>query len=197
APGVQFTLEGVANDYVGKGLSGGEITIYPPKTAPYASESNSVVGNVALYGATSGQLYVRGMAGERFAVRNSGALAVVEGVGDHACEYMTGGKVVILGPTGKNFGAGMSGGVAYVYDPQDRLMVLCNPDVDNLVPLEAEDASFLKETLEDFIQKTESHLAQRLLDKWEETQRNFVKYIPEAYARALENLKSAAIAKEA
>ena len=135
APGIQFTLEGLANDYVGKGLSGGKLVIYPSKEVTYASEDNSLIGNVALYGATKGLLYARGQAGERFAVRNSGATAVVEGVGDHACEYMTGGRVIILGSTGKNFGAGMSGGIAYLYDPKQQLKPLCNPDVKSLSTL--------------------------------------------------------------
>ena len=114
--GITLTLEGDANDYVGKGLSGGKIVVYPPQQATFVPEDNIIVGNVALYGATSGEAYIRGVAGERFAVRNSGALAVVEGVGDHGCEYMTGGRVVVLGRTGRNFAAGMSGGVAYVLD---------------------------------------------------------------------------------
>ena len=188
APGVQFTLEGLGNDYVGKGLSGGEITIYPSRETTYASQDNSLIGNVALYGATSGRLYVRGQAGERFAVRNSGALAVVEGVGDHACEYMTGGRVVILGPTGKNFGAGMSGGIAYLYDPEGRLPELCNPDVTKLSPLEAEDSQWLETTLADFADKTGSTLAQGLLENWESARQQFKKYIPEDYARAMKEL---------
>ncbi len=119
--GMTMTLEGDANDHVGKGLSGGRIVAYPPKSATFAAEENIIVGNVALYGATSGEAFFRGVAGERFAVRNSGATAVVEGVGDHACEYMTGGRVVVLGKTGRNFAAGMSGGVAYVLDLSEKL----------------------------------------------------------------------------
>ena len=185
APGVKFTLEGLANDYVGKGLSGGELVIRPSRVASYASEDNSTIGNVALYGATSGRLYVRGCAGERFAVRNSGALAVVEGVGDHACEYMTGGRVVILGPTGKNFGAGMSGGVAFLYDPQQELRRHCNPEVQALEPLTADDGAWLYTTLQDFVQETGSARAQALLDDWEQACLHFVKYLPPEYAQAL------------
>ena len=126
AHGVTIELEGDANDYVGKGLSGGRIIVYPPKTATFCPEENILIGNVALYGAIHGEAYFRGQAAERFCVRNSGASAVIEGVGDHGCEYMTGGRAVILGPTGRNFAAGMSGGIAYVYDPEQTLLANCN-----------------------------------------------------------------------
>ena len=130
-----MTLEGDANDYVGKGLSGGSIVVYPPKTSTFAPEENIIIGNVALYGATSGEAFFRGIAGERFGVRNSGAHAVVEGVGDHGCEYMTGGRVVVLGRTGRNFAAGMSGGVAYVLDVDRRFQSRCNPGMVDLEPI--------------------------------------------------------------
>ena len=129
AKGVTLEVEGDANDYVGKGLSGGRIIIYPPKASKFTAEDNILIGNVALYGATSGECYFRGVAAERFCVRNSGASAVVEGVGDHGCEYMTGGRVAILGPTGRNFAAGMSGGIAYVWDPKGAFNALCNPEM--------------------------------------------------------------------
>ena len=132
--GITLRLEGDSNDYVGKGLSGGKIIVYPPRQATFVPEENIIIGNVALYGATSGEAYIRGVAGERFAVRNSGAHAVVEGVGDHGCEYMTGGRVVVLGRTGRNFAAGMSGGVAYVLDAAGDFARRCNPE---LVDLEA------------------------------------------------------------
>ena len=135
--GISLTLEGDANDYVGKGLSGGTITVFPPRTATFVPEDNIIIGNVALYGATSGEAYIRGVAGERFAVRNSGAVAVVEGVGDHGCEYMTGGRVVVLGRTGRNFAAGMSGGVAYVFDANASFARRCNPEFVDLEPLDA------------------------------------------------------------
>ena len=128
ARGVTLLLEGDANDYVGKGLSGGRIAVYPPKTATFKPEENIIAGNVIGYGAIAGEIYLRGVVGERFCVRNSGAEAVVEGVGDHACEYMTGGRVIVIGPTGRNFAAGMSGGIAYVYDDSGQLPRLCNLD---------------------------------------------------------------------
>ena len=135
--GMTLTLEGDANDYVGKGLSGGRLVVFPPRAATFVAEENILIGNVALYGATSGEAYVRGVAGERFCVRNSGASAVVEGVGDHGCEYMTGGRVVILGPTGRNFAAGMSGGVAYVLDDEARSFARrCNKEMVSLGKLE-------------------------------------------------------------
>src|SRR5207237_2695103 len=137
--GITLTLEGDANDYAGKGLSGGRIVLSPPRAATFAAEHNVIAGNVALYGATSGEAFIRGIAGERFAVRNSGATAVVEGVGDHGCEYMTGGRVVVLGKTGRNFAAGMSGGIAYVYDPNASFAARCNPEFVDLEPLDRED----------------------------------------------------------
>ena len=130
-------MEGDANDYVGKGLSGGRVIIYPPKSSAFKAEEQILVGNVVLYGATSGECFFRGVAAERFGVRNSGAHAVIEGVGDHGCEYMTGGRVVILGSTGRNFAAGMSGGIAYVFDPNGTFVECCNPDMVDLEPLVA------------------------------------------------------------
>ncbi len=139
--GVTLRLHGDANDYLGKGLSGGRIVVRPPDGSPFAAEENIVAGNVILYGATAGEVFLRGQVGERFCVRNSGAIAVVEGVGDHACEYMTGGRVVVLGPTGRNFGAGMSGGVAFVWDPAGRLASAYNGEMVDLEPLSTEDRS--------------------------------------------------------
>src|SRR5207248_1896157 len=140
--GITMRLEGDANDYFGKGLSGGRLVVFPPRTAPagFVAEENIVVGNVVLYGATAGEAFIRGVAGERFCVRNSGATAVIEGVGDHGCEYMTGGRVIVLGPTGRNFGAGMSGGIAYVYDRQGRFAALVNREMVDLDPMEPEDS---------------------------------------------------------
>ncbi len=140
-------LFGDANDYLGKGLSGGRLVIRPPEDSPFAAEDNIVAGNVVLYGATGGEVFLRGQVGERFCVRNSGAVAVVEGVGDHACEYMTGGRVVVLGPTGRNFGAGMSGGVAYVYDPYGLLAGNYNNGEVELEPLSPEDRSWLEDRI--------------------------------------------------
>ena len=137
--GITIELEGDSNDYIGKGLSGGHLIVYPPAVTPIVPEDNIVIGNVALYGAISGECYFRGVAGERFAVRNSGATAVVEGVGDHCCEYMTGGVIVVLGPTGRNFAAGMSGGIAYVLDESDDFDIRCNMSMVELEPIPEED----------------------------------------------------------
>jgi glutamate synthase (ferredoxin) len=185
--GISLTLEGDANDYVGKGLSGGTMVIFPPRTATFVPEDNIIVGNVALYGATSGEAYIRGVAGERFAVRNSGAVAVVEGVGDHGCEYMTGGRVVVLGRTGRNFAAGMSGGVAYVLDTDGSFSRRCNPEFVDLDPLDrAEDVELVMELLKRHVKQTGSTLAARLLTDWSATARRFVKVMPRDYKRALE-----------
>ena len=189
--GVHIELEGDANDYLGKGLCGGEMVVYPPKNLPadFKSESNVIIGNVCLYGATSGSVYVRGIASERFAVRNSGALAVVEGVGDHACEYMTGGRVVVLGRTGRNFGAGMSGGIAYVYDPWDEFPAKCNDEtVDLLSVQDDEDLRFLRQALWDFVKKTDSEVARLVLDQFHDQVTYFVKVFPHEYQRALKNM---------
>ncbi len=184
--GVTMTLEGDSNDYWGKGLSGGKLAIFPPRQSTFVPEENVIIGNVALYGATSGEAYVRGVAGERFAVRNSGARAVVEGVGDHGCEYMTGGRVVVLGKTGRNFAAGMSGGVAYVLDPEGVFNSRCNTQMVDLEGLdEREDIETVHEMLVRHVQHTSSALAARLLDTWEATRAQFVKVIPRDYKRVL------------
>ncbi|XP_034952284.1 putative glutamate synthase [NADPH] isoform X4 [Chelonus insularis] len=187
--GVHVTLEGDANDYVGKGLCGGEIVIYPPKESEFLSEANVIVGNVCLYGATSGKAYFRGIAAERFSVRNSGAVVVVEGVGDHGCEYMTGGCAVILGLTGRNFAAGMSGGIAYVLDVDGSFKSKCNPEMVELLPLnDKEDIAYVKQLLEEFIDKTGSLIAKELLLTWPEPTTRFVKVFPYEYQRALKQL---------
>jgi glutamate synthase domain-containing protein 3 len=185
APGVELTLHGEANDYVGKGLSGGVIAVRPSAQARFVASANVIVGNTVLYGATSGRAFFAGLAGERFAVRNSGASAVVEGVGDHGCEYMTGGTVVVLGATGHNFAAGMSGGVAYVFDPASSLPDLCNFELVELEALEADDRSQLWQLVSEYLERTGSVLAQRLLGDWAGTLAHFVKVMPRAYKKAL------------
>ncbi len=189
APGVRFELEGEANDYFGKGLSGGELIIYPHREATYSHRDNMIIGNVAFYGATSGEAYICGLAGERFAVRNSGVTAVVEGVGDHGCEYMTGGVVVVLGPTGRNFAAGMSGGTAYVYDPEARFPTLCNPGMVDLDPVAYEDIGLVKDIITRHHQFTGSTLAEELLRDWEHQYQHFVKVMPRDYKRVLQQRK--------
>jgi glutamate synthase domain-containing protein 2/glutamate synthase domain-containing protein 1/glutamate synthase domain-containing protein 3 len=190
APGITLELEGDANDYVGKGLSGGKIIIYPAKTATFRAHSNIITGNVNLYGATSGELYVHGMAGERFAVRNSGAIAVVEGVGDHACEYMTGGRVVVLGRTGINFAAGMSGGIAYVLDENQLFDTRCNLEMVDLEPvIEEDDKKFLFEIIQKHVTYTGSRYASHLLQDWIEMYPRFVKVMPIDYKLALDRIK--------
>jgi len=186
ARGVTLELEGDANDYVGKGLSGGRVVIYPHRDSSFVPEDNIIVGNVVLYGATSGQAYFRGRAAERFAVRNSGALTVIEGVGDHGCEYMTGGRVVILGPTGRNFAAGMSGGVAYIWDPNDEFLVNCNLGMVELEEVEAEeDIAELRMLIEKHQAYTDSTVAATLLSRWDEALGEFVKVMPTDYKRVL------------
>jgi len=185
--GVTFTLEGDANDYLGKGLSGGKLVVFPPREATFVPQDNVILGNVAFYGATGGEAYVRGMAGERFCVRNSGVRAVVEGVGDHGCEYMTGGRVVVLGPTGRNFAAGMSGGVAYILDEDRQFEVRCNKEMVGLGPLE--DAAEIEEVLgmiRRHVQATGSARAQDILVRWAELRPLFVRVIPHDYRRVLE-----------
>ncbi|HEX7167549.1 MAG TPA: glutamate synthase subunit alpha, partial [Acidimicrobiales bacterium] len=193
--GITLRLEGDANDYLGKGLSGGRIVVRPPRTASadFVAEDNVVAGNVILYGATAGEAFIRGLVGERFCVRNSGAIAVVEGVGDHGCEYMTGGRVVVLGPTGRNFGAGMSGGIAYVYDPDDEFPQLYNGEMVDLDPLDEDDLDFLRSTVRRHATETDSTVAARLLARWHEAVRHFVKVMPKDYKRVLE---AARIAEE-
>jgi glutamate synthase (NADPH/NADH) large chain len=190
AKGITLELEGDSNDYVGKGLSGGRLIIYPPKNATFKAEENVLIGNVALYGATSGRAFFRGRAAERFCVRNSGAKAVVEGVGDHGCEYMTGGRAVILGPTGRNFAAGMSGGIAYVWDPRQDFSAKCNTGTVDLETLaEDEDIVELREMLELHREYTGSPVAARILDEWPASLKQFVKVMPTDYKRVLAERK--------
>jgi glutamate synthase (ferredoxin) len=190
--GITFTLEGDANDYVGKGLSGGKIAVRPPANATFVAEDNIIVGNVVLYGATGGEVYIRGVAGERFAVRNSGALAVVEGVGDHGCEYMTGGRVVVIGSTGRNFAAGMSGGIAYVLDAAGTFTRRCNPGLVDLEPIDdADDDALVRELIGRHVRHTGSALGARLLRDWADTARHFVKVMPRDYKRVLGAQKQA------
>ncbi len=193
AKGVTLLLEGDTNDYAGKGLSGGKIVVNPPKGARFKPEENILVGNTVLYGATSGEAYFNGVAGERFAVRNSGATAVVEGVGDHACEYMTNGIVVVLGSTGRNFAAGMSGGLAYVFDPSGEFVrVRCNSAGVDLEPLfESADIQLLENLIRRHVEYTGSPLGQRLLDHWTESLKSFVKVYPHEYKRVLSSVKAA------
>ncbi len=187
APGVSLELCGDANDYLGKGQSGGRIALYPPASVRFAPEDNVIVGNTALYGATGGELYACGLAGERFAVRNSGARAVVEGIGDHGCEYMTGGVVVVLGPTGRNFAAGMSGGVAYVFDRDQALRRQCNLETVELEALVDEsDLWLVYGMIEDHVRATGSPLGRRMLDNWELLVAKFVKVMPTEYKRVLQ-----------
>ena len=184
--GISMDLEGDANDYFCKGLSGGRVVMRPPAGSTFVPEENIIIGNVALYGATSGKAFIRGVAGERFAVRNSGAEAVVEGVGDHGCEYMTHGRVVVLGPTGRNFAAGMSGGEAYVFDESGRFQDLCNTEMVDLEDVAAEeDRTSLRRLLEEHRRTTGSASAARILDQWEELSHHFVKVMPRDYKRAL------------
>jgi glutamate synthase (NADPH/NADH) large chain len=191
--GITMRLVGDANDYVGKGLSGGRIIVHPPEQSPFVPEENVIAGNVILYGATSGEVYLRGIVGERFCVRNSGATAVVEGVGDHACEYMTGGRVIVLGMTGRNFGAGMSGGVAYVYDEDDTFANRLNDDMVDIDPLEVDDLDFLKATITRHRELTGSTVAAAIIDDWRVASRKFAKVMPTDYKRVLE---AARIAEE-
>ena len=194
--GITMTLEGDANDFVGKGLSGGKLIIYPPKDSSFRAEENVLLGNVALYGATAGEAYFRGIAAERFCVRNSGATVVVEGIGDHGCEYMTGGKAIILGDTGRNFGAGMSGGEAYVFDPKKQFKEKCNFDTFELEGLKDKDEiALLHNLVKNHFKYTESEIAKRILDDWSSNIKKFVKVMPTDYKRVLEeiNLKKQAV----
>ncbi len=192
AHGIEVTLEGDANDGFGKGLSGGRIVAYPPAGSGFVPEENVLVGNVALYGATSGEVFVRGTAGERFAVRNSGAIAVVEATGDHGCEYMTGGIVVVLGSTGRNFAAGMSGGIAYVVDADGTLASRVNGEMVRLEPLDDEDLRVVRGLVHRHFQYTQSALAWRALSGWRQWGRRFVKVMPVDYRRVLEARRAAA-----
>ena len=192
--GVTLRLSGDANDYVGKGLSGGRIIVRPPDDARFLAEENVIAGNVILYGATGGEAFLRGAVGERFCVRNSGAIAVVEAVGDHGCEYMTGGRAVILGPTGRNFAAGMSGGIAYAFDPDGVFPKRVNPEMVDLEPLDEDDLAWLRDRVEKHRHETGSEVAARILADWGTTASEFVKVMPTDYRRVLE---AAAAAREA
>jgi glutamate synthase (ferredoxin) len=185
-----MTVHGNTNDYLGKGLSGGKLIIKVPKECTIVPEDNIITGNVTLYGATTGEIYVNGKAGERFCVRNSGAKAVVEGIGDHGCEYMTGGVAVILGNVGRNFGAGMSGGVAYVLDIDETFIQNCNSEDLNIdaITLE-EDETQLQQLIENHYKATESPLAKRILEDWKTYLPKFKKVLPEEYRQALERIK--------
>ncbi len=184
--GLTLELEGDSNDYFGKGLSGGKLAVYPPKTAAFRADENIIIGNVALYGATSGKAFINGMAGERFCVRNSGVVAVVEGVGDHGCEYMTGGRVVVLGPTGKNFAAGMSGGIAYVWDEHRDLYLRLNKELVSMEPLRSKhDMEELRTLLTEHVQATGSPRARAVLERFEDNVSHFKKILPRDYDRML------------
>ncbi len=191
--GITLRVYGDANDYVGKGLSGGRVVIRPSDDAPadYVAEQNIIAGNVILFGATSGEVFLRGQVGERFAVRNSGAHAVVEGVGDHGCEYMTGGKVVILGPTGRNFAAGMSGGVAYLYDPDGQLPDHLNAEMVDLDTLDDDDINWLHGMLAAHVDATDSAVGQRILADWTGELKHFVKVMPRDFKRVLQAIAEA------
>jgi glutamate synthase (NADPH) large chain len=189
--GITLRLEGDANDYFAKGLSGGIVVCHPDRDATLVAEDNIIIGNVALYGATGGEAYVRGVAGERFCVRNSGATAVVEGVGDHGCEYMTGGRAVVLGPTGRNFAAGMSGGIAYVYDPYDAFPALVNYEMVDLEPLDESERDWLRATVQRHRELTGSAVAERLLTAWESEVEAFRKVMPKDYQRVLAVMREA------
>jgi len=189
APGIKFELEGETNDYFGKGLSGGTLILYPPKTAKFTPSENIIAGNVAFYGATSGEAYIRGQAGERFCVRNSGAKTVVEGVGDHGCEYMTGGVAVIIGDTGRNFAAGMSGGVAYILDEQGTFPAKVNREMIELDPMENEDFETVKNLIKNHYKYTASDVAEKILKEWDIVSKKFVKVMPVDYKAVLEKRK--------
>jgi glutamate synthase (NADPH) large chain len=191
--GVTLELEGDANDYFGKGLSGARLVVYPSSQAGFVPEENIIIGNVAFYGATSGSAYIRGKAGERFCVRNSGVNAVVEGVGDHGCEYMTGGRVVVLGDTGRNFAAGMSGGIAYVYDVKGVFASMCNKEMVDLDPVLNGDVDELKTMIENHFKNTGSTVAKFILDDFENQLKNFVKVFPRDYKKVLLSKKGAAV----
>lgn len=188
--GLTHELEGDANDYFGKGLSGAKLIIYPDKKATFVPEQNILIGNVAFYGATSGRAFIRGKAGERFCVRNSGAETVVEGVGDHGCEYMTGGRVVILGPTGRNFAAGMSGGIAYIYDVNGAFIDNCNREMVDLDPMDEDGAEELKKLIADHFKYTNSSVAKFILDDFDNQMKHFIKVFPKDYKKVLQSRSS-------
>lgn len=192
--GVTLELEGDANDYFGKGLSGAQLIVYPDKKATFVPEENIIIGNVALYGATSGAAFIRGKAGERFAVRNSGAQVVVEGVGDHGCEYMTGGTAIILGPTGRNFAAGMSGGIAYIYNVQNIFEAMCNMEMVDLDPVAGDDIPVLQNLIQQHFDKTGSSVAKFILADFENQLKQFIKVFPRDYKKALQLQKQKVVA---
>ena len=194
--GVTLELEGDANDYFGKGLSGAQLIVYPDKKATFVPEENIIIGNVALYGATSGAAFIRGKAGERFAVRNSGAQVVVEGVGDHGCEYMTGGTAVILGATGRNFAAGMSGGIAYIYNVQNNFEAMCNMEMVDLDPVAGDDIPVLQNLIQQHYNKTGSSVAKFILADFENQLKQFIKVFPRDYKKALQLQKQKAVASK-
>ncbi len=189
--GITLRLEGDANDYVGKGLSGGRIVVHPDRDAVFVAEENVIAGNVIAYGATAGELFLRGIVGERFCVRNSGATAVVEGVGDHGCEYMTGGRVVVLGPTGRNFGAGMSGGIAYVFDPHGTFTALVNTEMVDVEALDDEDRAAVHQLVQRHHAMTGSTVAAHVLEAWTLEASSFRKVMPRDYRRVLEQIRAA------
>ena len=194
--GLTMIVDGEANDYLGKGLSGAKIVVKKPAEADFIAEENIIVGNVCFYGAIKGEAYINGIAGERFAVRNSGVIAVVEGIGDHGCEYMTGGQVIVLGETGRNFAAGMSGGIAYVYDPSHTFRnELCNLEMVELVHLETKDQLELKDHVKKHVSYTASSLGKKLLQDWEVNKMDFIKVYPTDYKIALERLEKEALTK--
>ena len=187
--GLTLELIGDSNDYFGKGLSGGKLIVYPPRSVKFAHEDNIIIGNVALYGATSGKAFINGVAGERFAVRNSGATAVVEGVGDHGCEYMTGGKVVVLGRTGKNFAAGMSGGIAYVLDMENDLYKRLNKEMIHIQAISDKyEISELKQMIIEHVTYTNSEIGKRILDKFNDYLPKFKKIIPKDYEKMMNSI---------
>jgi glutamate synthase (ferredoxin) len=189
AKGITFELEGMCNDYVGKGISGGKIIVYPDRRAQYKADENIIIGNTAFYGALSGEAYINGVAGERFCVRNSGLYAVVEGLGDHGCEYMTGGRVIVLGRTGRNFSAGMSGGIAYVYNEDGKFRDRCNTDMVVIDGVKEEDRDTIYYLLYRHYKYTKSEKAKRVIDNMDGELKKFVKVVPLEYKRILESAK--------
>jgi glutamate synthase domain-containing protein 3 len=187
--GMTLLVEGDANDYFGKGLSGGKLVAYPPEGATFKPEENIIIGNVAFYGATGGEAFIRGVAGERFCVRNSGVHAVVEGVGDHGCEYMTGGRVVVLGATGRNFGAGMSGGVAYVLDEKGDFATRCNMQMVEVDQPDPDDLREIESLVKRHVKWTGSALGKSILDDWKQARAKFVKVMPKDYKRMVQAIK--------
>jgi glutamate synthase (NADPH) large chain len=190
--GLKLELEGDANDYFGKGLCGAELVVYPSKKATFKAENNMIIGNVAFYGATSGEAYINGLAGERFCVRNSGAKVVVEGVGDHGLEYMTGGLAIILGETGRNFAAGMSGGIAFVYDTNQSFAQKVNREMVELETPDIEDVEMLKAYIQKHKEVTKSAIAEMILNNWNESIQKFVKVYPTDYKRIIQERKKKA-----